>query len=153
MKLKNKGFTLVELLVVIAVIGILSSIVLVSLRNARGKGQDVKIISSVKQIKTIIESNYSGISYPDLTNDSPVFGGLVENGHPGENEIDILVQDITSQGSSVNIVNDPTDPGLPVLGYAIYGQLVSTSTQYFCIDSTGKTNLIAPTNDTSVCPQ
>jgi len=152
MKLKNKGFTLVELLVVIAVIGILSSIVLVSLRYARGKGQDVRIISSVKQIKTIIESNYSGISYPDLTNDSPVFGGFVASGNPGELEINILAQDITSQGSSLNVVNDPIGAGLPVLGYAIYGQLVSTSTQYFCIDSTGKTNLTASTNNTSICP-
>jgi prepilin-type N-terminal cleavage/methylation domain-containing protein len=152
MKIKNKGFTLIELLVVIAVIGILAGIVLVSVRFARGKAQDVKVTSSAKQIKTIIESNYSGVSYPDLTNDSPLFGGLVADGNPGTSTINVLLGDILSQGSVVNIVNEPSGAGLPVLGYAIYGQLVSSSTQYFCIDSTGKTNLTAPTNNTAVCP-
>jgi prepilin-type N-terminal cleavage/methylation domain-containing protein len=152
MKIKNKGFTLIELLVVIAVIGILAGIVLVSVRFARGKAQDVKVTSSAKQIKTIIESNYSGVSYPDLTNDSPLFGGLVADGNPGTSTINVLLGDILSQGSFVNIVNEPSGAGLPVLGYAIYGQLVSSSTQYFCIDSTGKTNLTASTNNTAVCP-
>lgn len=153
MRIKNKGFTLIELLVVIAIIGVLAGIVLVSLQYSRGKAQDVKVVSSTKQIKTIIESNYSGVLYPDLTNDSPLFGGLVSDGNPGTSTISILLADIISQGSSINVVNDPSGTGLPVLGYAIYGQLVSSSTQYFCIDSTGKTNLVAPTNNTSVCPQ
>jgi len=152
MKIKNKGFTLIELLVVIAIIGILASVVLVSVNGARSKAKDVKVISGTKQIKTVIESNYSGVSYPDLTNDSPILGGLVADGNPGTSTITVLLGDIATQGSSINIVNDPTDLGSPVLGYAIYGQLISTSTQYFCIDSTGKTNQYALTHDTSVCP-
>jgi prepilin-type N-terminal cleavage/methylation domain-containing protein len=152
MKKTSKGFTLVELLVVIAVIGILAGVILVSLNSARGKAQDVKIISDVKQLKNTFESNYSGVAYPDLTNDNPVYGGLVADGNPGTSTITVLLADILAQGSTLNIVNDP-NTGPTVLSYAIYGQLVSSSTQYFCLDSVGGTNEETSTNTSVTCPQ
>ena len=148
----NKGFTLIELLVVIAIIGILASVVLVSVNSARGKAQDVKIVSGVKQLKTIIESNYSGASYPDLTNDSPIYGGFVADGNPGTSTINILLNDINTLGGEVVVVTEPNTPGSAVFNYAIYGRLVSTSTQYFCVDSKGKTNQNTMTKDTVICP-
>jgi prepilin-type N-terminal cleavage/methylation domain-containing protein len=152
MKNTTKGFTLIELLVVIAVIGILAGVILVSLNSARGKAQDVKVISAVKQLKTIVESNYSGIAYPDLTNDSPINGGFVASGNPGNAEITLLIADALALGSTINVVNDP-NTGPTVLNYAIYGQLVSSSTLYFCLDSTGATNQETLINNTSTCPQ
>lgn len=149
---QNKGFTLIELLVVIAIIGILAGIVLVSVNSARGKAQDVKIVSGVKQLKTIIESNYSGATYPDLTNDSPLYGGFVADGNPGSTTINILINDINTLGGEVNVVNEPATAGEAVFNYAVYGRLVSTSTQYFCVDSKGKTNMATLTNNTSTCP-
>ncbi len=148
-----RGFTLIELLVVIAIISILASVILISVNSARGKAQDVKVISGVKQIKTVIESNYTGANYPDLTNDSPIFGGLVADSNPGSSTITVLLGDIGFIGSTINIVNEPDDPGSAVFNYAVYGQLVSTSSQYFCIDSTGRTNQNAQTNDSATCPQ
>lgn len=59
----SKGFTLIELLVVIAIIGILASVVLVSLNSARLKGKDARIVSTVQQLRTQMESDYNGADY------------------------------------------------------------------------------------------
>jgi general secretion pathway protein G len=51
---KEKSFTLIELLVVIAVIGLLASIVLVSLGPARDKAKAAKVISDLTQTSKAI---------------------------------------------------------------------------------------------------
>lgn len=148
----RKGFTLIELLVVIAIIGILASVIVVSLNSARGKAIDVKVISDVKQLKNAIESGYSGVSYPDLTNDSPIYGGFSPDGNPGTSTINVLIGNANEIGSVINVVNEPNIAGSPVLSYAVYGQLISSTTLYFCIDSNGNTNQSSLTNNTSTCP-
>lgn len=55
----KKGFTLVELLVVISIIGLLSTIAVVSLGSARAKARDTKRIADVKQITTALEQYYA----------------------------------------------------------------------------------------------
>lgn len=56
--MKSRGFTLVELLVVISIIGFLSSVVFASLQSARMKARDAAIISQVNQYRLILEQNY-----------------------------------------------------------------------------------------------
>jgi prepilin-type N-terminal cleavage/methylation domain-containing protein len=55
----KKGFTLVELLVVISIIGLLSTIAVVSLGSARGKSRDAKRIADMKQVSTALEQYYA----------------------------------------------------------------------------------------------
>jgi len=58
--MKNKkGFTLVEMLVVIAIIAILSSIFLVGLGGFRKQAYDTRRISDVQKIQTFLELYYN----------------------------------------------------------------------------------------------
>jgi prepilin-type N-terminal cleavage/methylation domain-containing protein len=65
--LTKKGFTLVELLVVISIIGLLSTIAIVSLGSARAKSRDTKRVADMKQMFTALEQYYTDYSgYPTV---------------------------------------------------------------------------------------
>lgn len=63
MKNNRKGFTLIEMLVVVAIIGLLSSVVVVGVGGAREKARDTKRIADVRQIQTYLETEYN-VGYP-----------------------------------------------------------------------------------------
>lgn len=71
MRKKNKstGFTLVELLVVISIIGILSSFAVVSLNTARAKARDALRKGDMAQIRTALNIYYDDFKrYPVCDN-------------------------------------------------------------------------------------
>ncbi|MEI8327929.1 MAG: type II secretion system protein [Candidatus Taylorbacteria bacterium] len=51
----NKGFTLIEMMVVVAIIGILSSIIVLSLTGAKGKARDARRVSDLGQLQLALE--------------------------------------------------------------------------------------------------
>lgn len=55
LKRAQKGFTLIELLVVISIIGLLASIVVVSLSGARSGGRDAKRLADLRQVQNAME--------------------------------------------------------------------------------------------------
>lgn len=65
---RAKAFTLIELLLVISIISILSSIVMASLNQARGRARDAQRLSDVRQLRNALEmyfGKYEG--YPGAT--------------------------------------------------------------------------------------
>jgi len=56
---KRKGFTLIEILIVVAIIGVLASLVLVGLGPIQKRGRDARRISDLKQIQQGLELYYS----------------------------------------------------------------------------------------------
>ncbi len=103
-RIQSKAFTLVELLVVIAIIGILASTLLVSLNSARNKAKDVRVLSSVRQLRTTFEADYLGSSYADLSvvaDGTQVVG--ISAGAPGLTNIVQLIKDAGVQNNHGNI--------------------------------------------------
>lgn len=62
----NKGFTLIELIVVVAIIGIVSGIIMTSVNNSKAKGRDTKRIADISIIQLALERYYDiNKSYPN----------------------------------------------------------------------------------------
>ncbi len=76
-KLRNKGFTLVELLIVMAIIGLLGSLTMVVTAGARVSSRDIRRVSDVQQVVTALEFYYNRAGmYPTLvTSSAPLSDG------------------------------------------------------------------------------
>lgn len=97
---KEKGFTLVEILIVVAIIAILASIVLVGLGPFRSRGRDTRRIADLSQVQNGLELYFT------------------KNGvYPDASDWATLTATLKAAGIGVNSVpNDPT----PTANY-VYG--------------------------------
>ena len=72
---KTRGFTIVELLIVIAIIGLLSAIIMSNLSGSRAKSRDAKRISDISQIQLAIEQYFDRCQeYPTLSSGTTISG-------------------------------------------------------------------------------
>lgn len=92
----RKGFTLIEMLIVVAIIGILASVVVIGIGPAQQRARDSRRASDLKQIQTSLELFYNkNGKYPTGGTDAEVAWTT-------------LVSDITGAGIGVNKI--PDDP-------------------------------------------
>lgn len=108
------------MLVVIAIIGLLSSVVLVALGPARNKAKDARIISDVNQARAVAETLYN-----------PSTGKYESTLNVTQREIGKLNDDVKSN-------NGGTDLKVNGGGTAAYAISAKLNTGFYCIDSTGK---------------
>lgn len=145
----ENGFTLIEMLVVVAVIGILSSVLLNALGPAKEKAKDSRIIQEVNQVRSIAETLYDG-DYDALDTLPKPFETITNP------DLRTLAEDIAAQGGELNIRK--TRDGTAYIAYsplnAKVGPPENQQTNYYCVDSSGRA--VFTTSDLSFatrCPQ
>jgi type II secretory pathway pseudopilin PulG len=122
---KNFGFSLIELLILISIIGLLAILVLTAVLQSRQKTFDARIRNNIVQLRWEAE----------IVFDSQGANFINWSTYPSvDNEVNILVSDIADalQGAGTATIRD-ADPNT----YCVSAPLASTSGRHYCVDYRG----------------
>lgn len=147
---RSGGFSLIELLIVITIIGVLSSIVLSSLSNSRARAYDSKVKQQLSSFRTAAEIYFSnnGDSYGPPAADCAAVGSIFTNVQPQNGTPGIYI----APGNLPDFAEPPTCQSTNS-AYAVKASLYSGN-EYWCVDSKGFSGLIPGliTGPTTICP-
>lgn len=126
----NRGFTLIEMLVVLAIIGLLSSVLLTALGPSKEKAKDARIILEINHARTIAEVLNDG-DYDAV----PTRPDDIER----HSSLGPLLVDIKAQGGEMVIKRTSS-------AFVIYSKLNvkleergNFKINHYCVDSLGRT--------------
>ena len=134
-KSEKRGFTLVELLVVIAVIAILAGMLLPALARAKDKAWASKCLSNFKQIgiATVMYSNDYNDSLPMSAHQGASFVGVLKPYLSGTN-MWRCPRDLNKTRNYSLAINDfllPPDPGLALRNYSTLTRIPCTCETFY----------------------
>lgn len=134
----RNGFTLIEMLIVIAVIGLLSSFLLTAFGPARLSARDARIVQEVNQARAIAETLYDNYSYDKL----PTISGADAVDSLENQDIQKLAKDILTYGGEL-IIRKTSRPEAAFVLYSKVntklGDAQNPITNFYCTDSRGNT--------------
>lgn len=108
--ISKKGFTIVELVIVIAVIGILFAISLSIFANPGQEGRDVERQTDMKALASLLEAHYEQHGeYPSIA--------MIEAGQLGNTGSAIIVAPDDESSSSLHATSSPTKSQYGYLTY------------------------------------
>ncbi len=153
MKKTSNGFTLVEILVVIAIIGILAAIVLASLGTARKKGSDAKIQEQMNSIRNAAESYFTSHSNYGAAGAGATDCATGDMTTDATTGFAALMSSTTWPDSVVPTCVNNSDASTDATAFAAW-HVLSDGTSYWCVDSTGvsKFEAAAPGATDTACP-
>ncbi len=125
MSFKSKrGFTLIEILVVVSIVGLLSSVFLVGLGGFRSRGRDARRLADLRQVQNALEIYYTRCGhYP---------GGAITATCAATDPTTWGVLSTTITSGSLGISQFPNDP----TPSANYGYAISANRQNYIIGAT-----------------
>lgn len=156
----KKGFTLVEMLVVISLIGILAALALVSFASTQKQARDTQRKSDLRQYQNALEAyaNLSSGLYPEFSAVRVASTTLCTSLNSKiEPDISCSEDPKSATNGTYNYISDGTGTSgtATATKYVVWGKLEnSSSTTYWVICSTGKIGSYVSSSapSSSTCP-